>query len=243
MEEGIVRAALAQAREEITEIVADRTPLRFPLRRALFHAWHIKLVKDSRVCLKSQKVPVLQTNGCKRVMSQLEMQHHTRSINVCPFPIHNRAPDQHEFIGGERSSDGITKPDMVAFRIADCCDRLQPAKERRVKASNTVGYRPFVKCAQPGKVIALICGVHPVSQESSRESLRQMPPVKRPLLPRSEPPSETLKHPKVVRHGSWLLPRQPVSQIEFHAVDCPNSENGGLFQGRPTKDQKLAAID
>src|SRR5579863_1911359 len=243
MEEGIIRAASAQAREEITEIIADRAPLGFPLRRALLHAWHIKLVKGPRACLKPQKVPVLKPNGRKRVMAQLEMQHYPRAVNICPFPIDNRAPDQQEFIGGERSSDGITKPDMMAFRIANRCDRLQPAKKRRVKPSNTAGYRPFVECAQPGKVIALICGVHPVSQESSRESLRQMPPVKRPLLPRTEPPSKTLKHPKVVRHGSWLLPRQPVSQIELHAVDCPNSENGGLLQRCPTEDQKLATID
>src|SRR5260370_28017635 len=219
MEEGIVRAALAQAREEITEILADRAPLGFPLRRALLHAWHIKLVKDSGAGIKSQEIFVLEPNGRKRVVAQLEMQHHAGPINICPFPIDNRAPDQQKFIGRERSSDSITKTDMMAFRIADCCDRLQPAKERRVKASNVVGYRTFVKCAQPGKVIALVCGVHPVSQKSSRESLRQMPPVKRPLLLRSEPPSKTLKHPKVVRHGSWFLPRQSVSQIELHAVD------------------------
>jgi hypothetical protein len=132
---------------------------------------------------------------------------------------------------------------MMAFRIADCCDRLQPAKERRVKASDTVGYRPIVKCAQPGKVIALICGGHPVSQESSRESLRQLPPVKGPLPLRSEPFSEPQEHPKVVRYGSWLLPRQPVSQIDLHAVDCPGSENGGLFQRRPTEEEKLATIE
>src|SRR5262245_6936117 len=101
---------------------------------------------------------------------------------------------------------------MMAFRIANCCDRLQPAKDRRVKASSTVGYRPFVKCAEPGKVIALVCGVHPVSQESSCNSLCQMAPVKRCLVLRSEPPSEPLEHPKVVRYGSWFLPRQSVSQ-------------------------------
>jgi hypothetical protein len=53
MEEGIVRAALAQAREQITEMLADRPSLGFPLCRALLHPWDIELVEDSRAGLKS----------------------------------------------------------------------------------------------------------------------------------------------------------------------------------------------
>src|SRR5260370_8386270 len=102
MEEGIVRAALAQAREEITEILADRAPLGFPLRRALLHAWHIKLVKDSGAGIKSQEIFVLEPNGRKRVVAQLEMQHHAGPINICPFPLTNRPPTPHDSIVQKR---------------------------------------------------------------------------------------------------------------------------------------------
>jgi hypothetical protein len=132
---------------------------------------------------------------------------------------------------------------MVAFRIADCGDRLQPAKERRIKSSNTVGHRPFVECTQPGKVVSLICGVHPASQECTRESLPQTHPVKRPLPLRTEPPPESLKHPKVVRNGPWLLPREPVGQVQFHAVDRHVRKYGKLLQRLPTEEQKLASVD
>ena len=91
---GDLRAAASQAREEITELVADRPPLCFPLRCSLLHSGHIELVKDSGVCLKSQEVPVLEPNGRKRVVAQLKMQHHRRSIKICPFAIDDRAPDQ-----------------------------------------------------------------------------------------------------------------------------------------------------
>jgi len=84
MEEEIIRAALAQAGEEITEILADRATLGFPQRCAVLHAWHIKLVKDSGVGIKSQKILVLEPNGRKRVVAQLEMQHHAGEASHFP---------------------------------------------------------------------------------------------------------------------------------------------------------------
>jgi hypothetical protein len=70
-----------------------------------------------------------------------------------------------------------------------------------------------------------------------------MCPVKRSLPLRTEPLSEPLKHPKVVRYGPWLLPREPVGEVQLHAVDRHGRENSKLLQRLPTEEQKLAAVD
>ena len=54
------------------------------LRRALLHAWHIKLVKDSCTGIKSQEISVLEPNG------------HSKRV-VCPTRVCSITPtsDQH----------------------------------------------------------------------------------------------------------------------------------------------------
>src|ERR1043166_2115261 len=82
----------------ITEILADRATLGFPLRCPVLHAWHIKLVKDSGVGIKSQKILVLEPNGRKRVVAQLEMQHHAGEASH--FPNRRNIPRSFAMVRG-----------------------------------------------------------------------------------------------------------------------------------------------
>src|SRR5260370_16381009 len=97
---------------------------------------------------------------------------------------------------------------MVTLRVADGRDRLQHAKKGRVKTIHAPRYTPFVEGAQPGKVVAFISRVHPVGEESSRQTFGQMSPVEQGLPLRREPSLKPQEHSAVLSHRSRFLPRQ-----------------------------------
>src|SRR5579859_7553669 len=109
---------------------------------------------------------------------------------------------------------------MVTLRVTDGRDRLQHAKKGRVKTIHAPRYAPVVEGAQPGKVVALISRVHPVGEESSRQTFGQMSPVEQGLPLRSEPSLKPQEHSEIVSHSSCFLPGESIGQVELHAVPC-----------------------
>src|SRR2546427_8954220 len=115
------------------------------------------------------------------------MQHHSRTFEIRPFAINNRASDQQKFVRRKWPPDRIAKSNMMTLRVPDRCNRLQRAKKGRIKALHAAGYGPFVERTQPRKVVALIRRVHPVGQEPSCHTFGEISPFERGPLLRNEP--------------------------------------------------------